>query len=140
MQMNQISWLYAEMQMIQISWLYVVPGFMLFLFFIGALLYVLLKQSDQSSAKLFAILGVIILCLVHASRFLVNLVLAQMNPPDFMLYQGLFMIVSTLFYVLALSLILFAVFVGRVPAMNRQESGGERMPVAGSNPYTPPAS
>jgi hypothetical protein len=124
----------------QISWLHVVPGFVLFLFFIGALFYVLLKQSDQSSAKLFAILGVIVLCLVHVSRFLINLVLVRMNPPDFMLYHGLFMIVSTLFYVLALSLIIFAVFVGRVPAMTRRGPGGERMPVASSSPYIPPAS
>lgn len=128
------------MQVNPVQWLHVVPSVMLILFLIAALLFVIVKRSDQSSAKLFAVLGVSMLCFVQLSGTLFNFVLVQnVDPEDFVLYSGLYSIVSTLFYILALSLIILAVFVGRGSSMANQGSADERLPVDSRNPYVPPA-
>ena len=127
------------MQVNQLQWLHAVPSVMLFLFLIAALLYVIVKRSDRSSAKLLAILGVSILCCVQAARTLFNFALAlNFDPEDFILYSGLFSIVVTLFHILALSLILSAVFAGRGFADTSQVPDDEHLPVSSGNPYSPP--
>jgi hypothetical protein len=122
------------------TWLHVVPGLMYFAFFVLALVYVIVKRSDQSSAKLLAAVGLSMMLILHVVRWGFNFLMTQYFEPDaYIVYLGLFNIAVTVFHLLAWSLLIAAVFAGRESPNSDEATSGERSPVVSSNPYSPPA-
>jgi hypothetical protein len=122
-----------------LTWLHVLPGFMYFVFFVLALVYVIAKRSDQSSAKPLAAIGISIMLILHITRWGFQFLIARFLGPDsYMIYLGLFTIVVSVFHLLAWSLLIAAVFAGREGPSSDETTGNERLPVASRNPYSPP--
>lgn len=121
------------------SWIYVIPSVLIALFYLAALLFVASRRSDQSSAKPLAIAGIGLLLFLQVMRFVVNAALIYaFGAGDFVLYQALYGIVASLLHMLALTLLVLAVFAGRSqdPAPT---SAGKLWPEDGDNPYSSPA-
>ncbi len=125
--------------MTQIWWLHPLPGAMMLLFLVAALVYATLRRSDQSSAKMLAVTGLGLMLFLRIAHGVVTLAISQWAAAsNFTLYHGLYSLVSILIYMLALGFLVAAAFTGRRDSGADEGIGVQRYPVASKNPYTPP--
>ncbi len=122
----------------QSTWILAIPSLLFVLFYIAALLFVIMKRSDQSQAKTFAMLGIGVLFFLQVFGLIFRAVLARyFTAGDFILYHGLYGILATVSHVLAMSLLIAAVFVGR-SSDTQPPSQDKLTPIPSDNPYSPP--
>lgn len=122
------------------TWIFVIPGFLHFLFYVAALLFVMFKQSDQSSAKTFAVLAIVILLFSKILGVAASFVLARyFVNADYAFFYGINGLVGTVLHLLAMSLLIAAVFTGR-SSDPQPDSLGKLTPGPSDNPYSPPVS
>jgi hypothetical protein len=122
------------------TWLIAIPSFLYFLFCLVALLYVMSKRSDNSSAKTFAIAGIGILFFLQIFGFISSLLIGRyLGTGDYVFYHGLLSLVKNGMQVLAMSLLIAAVFIGRSSELE-PASPDKLVPGPSDNPYSSPVS
>ncbi len=122
------------------TWILLIPGFLHFLFYVAALLFVMFKQSDHSSAKTFAVAGIGILLFRQILGLAASFVLARyLVIADYAFFHGISGFVGTVLHLLGMSLLIAAVFAGR-SSDPQPDSLGKLAPAPSENPYSPPVS
>ncbi len=122
-----------------LQWLHIVPSFVYFVFFLVALVFVSMKRSDQSSAKTLVVLAVCMMLILYMARWGLNVMLAKtLDAESYVTYAGVLAVASSVFHVLAWSLLIAAAFVGRGTTDLVEPASPTRDPVSSRNPYSPP--
>ena len=116
--------------MSQVSWLQFIPTLMTFVFLVAALVYAIAQRSDGSQARKMAIFGLSILIAMRVCSLIANVLIVRFAVSDYLLYHGLYSIVSALLYMLGMSMLIAAVFFRR-HAPGDSTSGEERMQRSG---------
>ncbi|QEG41066.1 hypothetical protein [Roseimaritima ulvae] len=123
--------------------LYALPSLLSLLFYAAVLIVLAVRPSDGSRAKLFAILGTLLLLINAMGGWALQVLISQfVGPEQIALAFGVFAILHSLLYFAGLSLVFVAVFTGRRPAASNaivDTPGGHISSAASDNPYVPPA-
>ena len=123
-----------------ISLMHALSTIAILVFYIAALAYVVSRKTDRSSAKNLAAAALIMMFLLHLGSTVFTYWISQSSSAmDVAFWASLFSIVSSLCYIVAIGMLVAAVFVRRPPTELEESPGEARMPVGGPNPYSPPA-
>ncbi|MGI9473581.1 MAG: hypothetical protein ACR2NZ_18710 [Rubripirellula sp.] len=107
---------------------------------VAMLLATLLWRSNDSTAKFFAVAGIVILLTIQVGQSVLSLVVSRMaTGSQTVVFYGVFSLVSTIFYLCGIGLLLLAAFHGRrvIPMEPQTPPTGAR--ASEDNPYVPPA-
>ena len=121
-----------------LTWVHVLSTVAILAFYIAALGYVLTRKTDRSTAKTLATASLAIMFLLHLGSFGFTFLIAQTSTPiDAAFWQGLFSVVSSLVYLIAVGMLVAAVFAPG-PSTGLPESRDRSRPLIDPhNPYSP---
>lgn len=107
-------------------------------FYIAALGYVLTRRTDRSTAKTLATTALAIMFLLHLGSFGFTMMISQTSTPiNAALWQGLFSVVSSLVYLIAIGMLVAAVFAPGPSTGTPESHDRSRTLVDPHNPYSP---
>lgn len=131
------------MQNMNFIWLYSVPWFLYLVFYVAAIVFLIVKRRQNPAGATWAILGISMLLFFHVASWLVTAVLQRTFDQDsYIIFNGLNIVLTTIARVGAYCMILAAVFVGQRSVQLGADGANSpgAFPASSDNPYVPPIS
>lgn len=112
---------------------------LMLLFYMGAMVFVVSRKSDNRSAKSLAVTALALMFLTHLGSLVFNIWMSRsVSPSNAGVVISLFSIASSLCFAISVGMLVAAVFVRPPPTDQAEPPGKDGALVNSDNPYSPP--